>query len=71
MKRFSSRREFFGTMAAGAAALSFRPPVFSEAAGTDNAVHINFNESPYGPPEKALKAIRESAVAMADRRDFR
>ena len=67
MKRFSSRREFFGTMAAGAAALSFRPPVFSEAAGTDNAVHINFNESPYGPPEKALKAIRESAVAMAGR----
>jgi histidinol-phosphate aminotransferase len=66
MKSFSSRREFFGTMAAGAAALSFRP-VFSEAAGSDGAVHINFNESPYGPPEKALKAIRESSVALAGR----
>lgn len=68
MKPFSSRREFFGTMAGGAAALAYRP-VFTEAAEAtpDNAVHINFNESPYGPPEKALKAIRETAVSLAGR----
>src|SRR5215831_7242464 len=70
MKRLSSRREFFGTVAGGAAALSFRPVFSSPAAksGTpDGTVHINYNESPYGPPEKAVKAIRESAVSMAGR----
>jgi histidinol-phosphate aminotransferase len=66
MKRFSSRREFFGTMAGGAAALAYRP-VFSEATATDGNVHINFNESPYGPPERALKEIRDSAGALAGR----
>lgn len=55
-------------MAGGAAALTYRP-VFSEssAPAPDGTVHINFNESPYGPPEKALKEIREGAVALAGR----
>jgi histidinol-phosphate aminotransferase len=66
MKRFSSRREFFGTMAGGAAALTLRP-VFSESATSDGIVHINYNESPYGPPDKALKAIRDSAASLAGR----
>jgi histidinol-phosphate aminotransferase len=69
MKRLSSRREFFGTMAGGAAALSLRP-VFSPAGKSstpDGTVHINYNESPYGPPDKALKAIRESAASLAGR----
>jgi len=70
MKRFSSRREFFGTIAGGAAALTLQPALgraYGEAAPLDNAVHINYNESPYGPPEKAVKLIQQSAVALAGR----
>src|SRR5262252_10345810 len=61
-----NRREFFGTVA-GSAALATLRPVFSSAAAQDNTVHINYNESPYGPPEKALKAIRDVATTMAGR----
>ncbi len=72
MKNKSSRREFFGTLAGGAAAVTLRP-VFSRAEATppaaaqDGVVHINYNESPYGPPEKALKVIRDSSASLAGR----
>jgi histidinol-phosphate aminotransferase len=70
----SSRREFIGKIGAGAAALAL-PPVFTPnrlfgaapRPGTDTVVHINFNESPYGPSEKAVKAIRDAAVGMYGR----
>jgi histidinol-phosphate aminotransferase len=69
MRQRSSRREFFGTLAGGAAAVTLRP-VFSHATtaeAQDAVVRINYNESPYGPPEKALKAIRDSAGSLAGR----
>jgi histidinol-phosphate aminotransferase len=51
---------------AGAAALALRP-VFSRnslfgapPAGASEFVHLNYNESPYGPPDNALKAIGEA-----------
>ena len=68
----TSRREFIGKIGAGAAALAF-PPVFSPSrsfgasAAVDTVVHINYNESPYGPSEKALKSIRESAPGLYGR----
>jgi histidinol-phosphate aminotransferase len=68
----TSRRAFIGTIGASAAALAF-PPVFSpgrvfgEAQSADGFVHINYNESPYGPSEKALKSIRESAAVLYGR----
>ncbi len=60
----SSRRQFIGAVGAGAAALALRP-VFSrncfaapQSPAADDFVHLNYNESPYGPSEKALAAIR-------------
>ena len=63
----SSRRQFLGAASAGAAALAF-PPVFSRGrlfaapalAGSSEAVHLDYNESPYGPSEKTVRAIREA-----------
>lgn len=63
----SSRRQFISGAAASAAAAALRP-VFSRncllaAAPLQAAsqfVHLNYNESPYGPSEKALAAIREA-----------
>ena len=64
----TSRREFLGSTGAGAATVALRP-LFSRnylfgappLAGTEDFVHINFNENPYGPSEKVLKAIRDGA----------
>jgi histidinol-phosphate aminotransferase len=69
----SSRRQFLGAVSAGAAAVALRP-VFSRNClfaapplpGTDEFVHLNYNESPYGPSEKARLAIRD-AVNSAGR----
>jgi histidinol-phosphate aminotransferase len=63
----SSRRHFLGAATVGAAALAF-PPVFSRSrlfaaaplAGGSDSVHLNYNESPYGPSEKTVQAIREA-----------
>jgi len=60
----SSRRQFIGTVGAGAAVLAARP-LFSVSTN-DGYVHLCFNESPYGPSEKALRAIRDS-VPVAGR----
>src|SRR5262245_11306671 len=65
--RMNSRRQFLGAATAGAAALAF-PPVFSRnrlfaaapLAGGVDAIHLNYNESPYGPSEKTVQAIREA-----------
>ncbi len=70
----TTRREFIGTLGAGAAALTGRP-VFSPArlfgdlpeAAADTDVHLNYNESPYGPSPRAIKAIRDSAVGLYGR----
>src|ERR1700722_17469710 len=74
----TSRRAFLGKVSAGAATLALRPVfspgrLFGESASSpapaavDGNVHVNYNESPYGPSERALKAIRDGAVAMAGR----
>jgi histidinol-phosphate aminotransferase len=62
-----------GTVGAGAATLALRPLysrnylfASSPLPGTDNFVHLNLNENPYGPSPKALKAIRDS-VSMSGR----
>jgi len=71
-KPATSRRAFIGRIGAGAAALAF-PPVFTptrlfgKAPAPDGAVHINYNESPYGPSEKALKSIRDSVATTYGR----
>jgi histidinol-phosphate aminotransferase len=68
----TSRREFLGSAGAGAATVALRP-LFSRnylfgssPLATEDFVHINFNESPYGPSEKVLKAIREG-VSVSSR----
>src|SRR2546425_243914 len=69
----SSRRQFLGAVTTGAAALAL-PPVFSRsrafagapASPASDAVHLNYNESPYGPSEKTLRAIREAIVGALD-----
>jgi histidinol-phosphate aminotransferase len=61
------------TVGAGAATMALRP-LYSRnylfgappLPGTDNFVHLNLNESPYGPSPKALRAIRE-AVSLSGR----
>jgi histidinol-phosphate aminotransferase len=70
----SSRRHFLSSMGVGAAALAVRPVfspgrAFGEIAEPpqDADVHLNFNESPYGPSPRAIKAIRDSAVALYGR----
>lgn len=65
----TSRRQFIGS---AATALALRP-LFSRnylfgappLAGTDGYVHLNFNENPYGPSDKALQAIRDAATIAA------
>jgi len=62
-----------GSVGAGAATLALRP-LYSRnylfgappLPGTDNFVHLNLNESPYGPSPKALKMIRD-AVSLSGR----
>src|SRR5881394_1718470 len=56
--RGSSRRQFIGSLGSGAAAFVARP-LFSISTN-DGYVHLCFNESPYGPSEKAARAIRDS-----------
>ena len=66
----SSRRRFIGRLGSGAAALAFRP-LFSRntllsaspLAAPGGYIHLCYNENPYGPSEKALKAIRDSVAA--------
>jgi histidinol-phosphate aminotransferase len=71
-----SRRQFIGTIGTGvgAAALGLRPVFasdrpFAVVPGTppDDTVRINYNENPYGPSPKALKAIQEANAALASR----
>jgi histidinol-phosphate aminotransferase len=71
----TTRRGFLGALGAGAAALGTRP-VFaldrtfasqSPALAPDDVVHINYNESPYGPAPAALEAIRTPATALYSR----
>jgi histidinol-phosphate aminotransferase len=61
-----------GTVAAGAAGLALQP-VFSRncfaapsSQGADGLIHLNYNESAYGPSEKAAAAIRD-AISSASR----
>lgn len=64
----NTRRQFLGTVGAGATAVALRPLfsrsyVFGAArAGMDGVVHINYNENPYGPSEKTMKAIRDAVL---------
>jgi histidinol-phosphate aminotransferase len=60
----TSRRRFIGTLGSGAVALAVRP-VFSISTN-DGYVHLCFNENPYGPSEKTVRAIRDS-VSSAGR----
>jgi len=55
----ASRRAFIETLGAGGLMLAARP-VFAIGAAANDQVRLNYNESPYGPSEKALKAIRDS-----------
>ena len=54
------------TLGIGAATLALRPLYSRPLAGSDGFVHLNLNENPYGPSEKALKAIRDS-VSLSGR----
>jgi len=74
LNRGGSRRQFIGQIGAGAAAVALQP-VFSPGRlfgakpghGSDAVVHINYNESPYGPSEKALKVIRDASANLYGR----
>jgi histidinol-phosphate aminotransferase len=57
----TSRRRFIETLGSGATALAVRP-LFSSAAN-DGYVRLCYNENPYGPSEKTLRAIRDSIAA--------
>src|SRR5262245_31651075 len=59
-KLFSSRRQFISTLGSGAAALAAKP-LFSISTN-DGYVHLQFNESPYGPSDRTLRAIRDSIL---------
>lgn len=58
-----SRRRFIGALGstAAAAAIGARP-LFSITTN-DGYVHLCFNESPYGPSERAMRAMRDSLSA--------
>jgi histidinol-phosphate aminotransferase len=76
----SSRRNFFRTLGVGAAASAVAHWPFAEfahgtpfepARGSDahGAVRLNSNENPYGPPARAMAAIR-AAMASSNRYPF-
>jgi histidinol-phosphate aminotransferase len=76
----SSRRNFFRTLGAGAAATAAaqwplrefaHATPFEPARGSDahGAVRLNSNENPYGPPPRAMAVIR-SAIASSNRYPF-
>lgn len=61
-----TRREFLGSVAAAAAALSLRP-VYSTAAPAGEVARLNYNENPYGPSASTLKAVRDAVTATTGR----
>jgi histidinol-phosphate aminotransferase len=69
----TTRREFLERAGAAAAAIGMRPVVAVPGlpgrgvAAQDDVVHLNYNESPYGPSPKALEAIRKSESALYGR----
>src|SRR5258707_9921062 len=73
-----TRRSFVRTIGAGAAAVAAAPvfapgrafagvPGATGAPAEDADVHLNYNESPYGPSPRALAAVREASVAVVSR----
>jgi histidinol-phosphate aminotransferase len=66
-KPTTSRRQFIATLGSGATALAARP-LFSISTN-DGYVHLCFNESPYGPSEKVLRAMRDS-ISLSGRYPF-
>ena len=66
-----SRRHFAAALGLSVAAASTRvarfprPKIATTSDSPDSMIHLDFNESPYGPSPKALQAISDSeAVAM-------
>src|SRR6185503_15215196 len=57
-------RQFINAIGSGATALAARP-LFSISTN-DGYVHLNFNESPYGPSDRTWRAIRDS-ISVAGR----
>jgi len=68
----STRRQFFSKIGAGAATVALQPWMARYASGAqpqarNDVVRINYNENPYGPSERALKAIRDAAASVTGR----
>ncbi len=70
-----TRRTFVRAIGAGTAAIA-ASPVFApgrafagalHASAGDADIHLNFNESPYGPSPRALAAVRDASVAVVSR----
>jgi histidinol-phosphate aminotransferase len=66
----TNRRDFFTTMAGAAAALTLNPVFSTPAEAQDGTVRINYNENPYGPGDKAVKAMRDSIANLASGRYY-
>jgi histidinol-phosphate aminotransferase len=66
-KLTSSRRQFIETLGSSAAAIAARP-LFSISTN-DGYVHLCLNESPYGPSDRVVRAMRDS-IADGSRYPF-
>lgn len=60
-----NRRNFVKTMLGGAVALSITPGAFAQYGPIPGKILLRFNENPYGPSAKGLKAGAEAAAVGA------
>jgi histidinol-phosphate aminotransferase len=60
-----NRRNFVKTVVGGAIALSFSPTAFAQYGPIPGKILLRFNENPYGPSAKGLKAGAEAAAVGA------
>lgn len=57
-----NRRHFVKTLVGGAVALSFSPAAFAQYGPIPGKALLRFNENPYGPSPKGLKAAADAAA---------
>jgi len=65
MKTAFNRRDFVRTVVGSAVALSLGPTAFAQYGPIPGKVLLRFNENPYGPSAKGLKAAAEAAKVGA------
>lgn len=65
MKTGFNRRDFVRTVVGGAVALSLGPTAFAQYGPIPGKILLRYNENPYGPSAKGLKAGSEAATVGA------